>query len=103
MDADAAGDDHWALIPALLRKLAGRRTMNDAATIALADVVHQSRSPPRSPKVQSHRRRYLLAGIVLLLVAGAGAAWWWTAGRSAAIRYTTAPATSGTVARAVTA
>ena len=76
--------------------------MNDAASIELADV-HQGRSPPRAQKIRSHRRRYLLAGIVSLLLTVVGTAWWWTAGRSAAMHYTTAPVTSGTVARAVTA
>jgi HlyD family secretion protein len=39
----------------------------------------------------------------LLLLLAAGAAWWWIASRDAAMHYTTAPVTQGTVARAVTA
>ncbi|HXP04576.1 MAG TPA: efflux RND transporter periplasmic adaptor subunit [Stellaceae bacterium] len=76
--------------------------MNDAATIAAADI-HQGKPPPLAPKIRSHRRRYLLVGALLLLFAVAGAAWWWIASRSSAMHYTTAPVTSGTVARAVTA
>ena len=49
-----------------------------------------------------HGRRLWLA-IALILVAATGGAAWWIAGRGAAMHYTTAPVTSGTVARTVTA
>lgn len=44
-----------------------------------------------------------MISVVLLLLAAGGAVWWWIGSRSAAIHYTTAAVTSGTVSRAVTA
>ena len=78
------------------------RTMNDAATIAAADVHHGNSPPPPCAKIRWPRQRHLLAGPLLLLLAAGGAAWW-IANRSAAMHYTTAPVTRGAVARAVTA
>jgi HlyD family secretion protein len=62
---------------------------------------------PLPPAVQPTRRRRPRArvigvAVVLVLVCVVGA-WWWIASRSATMHYTTAPVTSGTVARAVTA
>ncbi len=44
----------------------------------------------------------MLAGILLVLLAASGAVWW-DASRTAAVHYTAAPVTRGTVARTVTA
>ena len=80
--------------------------MNDGVTTAAADIhpdVRRGSVPLPAPKTRSHRRRYLVAGVLLLLLAAGGTAWWWIASRSAAMHYTTAPVTRGTVARAVTA
>jgi HlyD family secretion protein len=64
-------------------------------------------SPPQSTRaVRPHpwrgRRLWPVAALISI-AAATGAGWWWIAGRSAAMHYTTAPVTSGTVARAVTA
>jgi len=63
--------------------------------------------PPQSaPVVHPHRRRgrrLWLVAVLISTVAASGAAWWWIASRGAAMRYTTAPVTRGTVARTVTA
>jgi HlyD family secretion protein len=76
--------------------------MNDGVTTVVADG-HRVKAPSLpAPKIRSHRLRYLLVGVLLLLLV-AGATWWWIASRGAAMHYTTAPVTQGTVARAVTA
>jgi len=63
--------------------------------------------PPQSVQaVRPHRRRgrrLWLVAVLISIVAASGAAWWWIASRGAAMRYTTAPVTRGTVARTVTA
>ena len=57
---------------------------------------------PAASKSSHGRRLYLAAGVLVVLLAGIVAARW-IASRSAAMHYTAAPVTQGTVARAVTA
>ena len=63
--------------------------------------------PPQSAQaVRPHRwrgRRLWLVAVLISIVVASGAAWWWIASRGAAMHYTTAPVTRGTVARTVTA
>jgi HlyD family secretion protein len=65
-----------------------------------------SPSPQSAQVARPHRwrgRRLWLVIALILIVVASGAGWWWIASRSAAMHYTTAPVTNGTVARAVTA
>ena len=74
----------------------------------VARPVRRAPSPPPqsaqavSPHRWRGRRRWLVAALISIALA-AGVAWWWIASRSAAVHYTAAPVTNGTVARTVTA
>ena len=76
--------------------------MSDAAITATTEGRQGKPSPVPIEQVRSRRWRHLAVVLLPLLVV-AGGAWWWFAGRSAATRYTTTPATIGKVAASVTA
>ena len=76
--------------------------MSDAAITATTEGRQGTPSPVPIEQVRSRRWRHLAVVLLPLLVV-AGGAWWWFAGRSAATRYTTTPATIGKVAASVTA
>jgi HlyD family secretion protein len=78
--------------------------MDDGIAAGGAQIVQGKVSPLLKPTSTRRTRsqRFVLAGIFLMLLAAGGAVWW-TAGRTAAVHYTAAPVTRGTVARTVTA
>jgi HlyD family secretion protein len=76
--------------------------MDDGVVTEPTKIGRSIAARPAAPKSSHGRRFYLAAGVLVVLLAGAGAGWWIASG-SAAMHYTTAPVTRGTVARAVTA